>query len=44
VNLEADLLAKYTERLLAAGSAPLNSDPMSAAWLVSQGYGGMSKR
>lgn len=39
VNLEADLLAKYTERLLAAGSAPLHSDPMSAAWLVSQGYG-----
>ena len=43
VNLEADLLAKYTERLLAASAAPASgaaSEPaITPAWLVSQGYG-----
>ena len=37
VNLEADLLAKYTERLLGAGGAPAAA--ISADWLVSHGYG-----
>ncbi|MEB3306663.1 MAG: riboflavin synthase [Cyanobacteriota bacterium] len=39
VNLEADLLAKYTERLLEAGAGPQSSESISADWLVSQGYG-----
>ncbi|MEB3184730.1 MAG: riboflavin synthase [Cyanobacteriota bacterium] len=45
VNLEADLLAKYTERLLGtgaaggAGAAHGSDAPISADWLVSQGYG-----
>jgi len=41
VNLEADLLAKYTERLL-AGSAALPSapasDPITPDWLARQGW------
>jgi riboflavin synthase len=40
VNLEADLLAKYTERLLGAVGASAAAGPaISADWLVSQGYG-----
>ena len=41
VNLEADLLAKYTERLLGAGAgAPAARGPaITADWLVSHGYG-----
>lgn len=35
VNLEADLLAKYTESLLRARSAPA---PLDAAWLVEHGW------
>ena len=42
VNLEADLLAKYTERLLAArqagAPAPEPSAPISAAWLTEHGW------
>jgi riboflavin synthase len=44
VNLEADLLAKYTERLLRGGpgfasrpGAPAQ-EPMSAAWLAERGW------
>jgi riboflavin synthase len=36
VNLEADLLAKYTERLLAHQSAPQAT--LSAAWLAEHGW------
>lgn len=39
VNLEADLLAKYTERLLAAGVATAVEPAITAEWLMSQGYG-----
>jgi len=48
VNLEADLLAKYTERLLAAGGAPgqgsgttegTGAGGISAAWLAEHGWG-----
>ena len=40
VNLEADLLAKYTERLLAGPVAVLSQvQGPSAEWLVSHGYG-----
>lgn len=39
VNLEADLLAKYTERLLGAGARGTGSPGISAEWLVSHGYG-----
>ncbi|MFM7548179.1 MAG: riboflavin synthase [Cyanobacteriota bacterium] len=39
VNLEADLLAKYTERLLAARVSAATAAPITADWLVSQGYG-----
>ncbi len=39
VNLEADLLAKYTERLLGAGSHGMGHPGISAEWLVSHGYG-----
>ncbi len=39
VNLEADLLAKYTERLLGAGAAAGAGPAITAEWLVSQGYG-----
>ena len=44
VNLEADLLAKYTERLLAAAS-PGGIDvgaetPLTSTWLAEQGWGG----
>jgi riboflavin synthase len=40
VNLEADLLAKYTERLLAGPVAGISQAPgPSAEWLVSHGYG-----
>ncbi|MCP9771467.1 riboflavin synthase [Synechococcus sp. Tobar12-5m-g] len=46
INLEADLLAKYTERLLGAGAAPRterSGAPMAAAeiepgWLAEQGW------
>ena len=41
VNLEADLLAKYTERLLqhgGAGSASASAD-LSRAWLADHGWG-----
>lgn len=46
VNLEADLLAKYAERLLAARLAPAAppsqpaSPQLSAAWLADHGWGG----
>jgi riboflavin synthase len=43
VNLEADLLAKYTERLLEAGSGSQGRTGISTEWLVSQGYGGMAE-
>ena len=43
VNLEADLLAKYTERLLAArvapGAAEQASPQLSRAWLAEHGWG-----
>ncbi len=43
VNLEADLLAKYTERLLqaaAAGPSPGAPGPgLTAAWLAQHGWG-----
>ena len=43
VNLEADLLAKYTERLLAApmapGGAEQASPQLSRAWLAEHGWG-----
>jgi riboflavin synthase len=43
VNLEADLLAKYTERLLAArmaaGGAEEASPQLSRAWLAEHGWG-----
>jgi riboflavin synthase len=39
VNLEADLLAKYTERLLGAGASAGAGPAITAEWLVSQGYG-----
>ena len=39
VNLEADLLAKYTERLLGAGAAAARGPAITADWLVSHGYG-----
>ncbi len=39
VNLEADLLAKYTERLLGAGAAMATGPAVTADWLVSHGYG-----
>ena len=43
VNLEADLLAKYTERLLAArmaaGGAEETSPQLSRAWLAEHGWG-----
>ena len=42
VNLEADLLAKYTERLLAAGplrgSGSSNEAPLTSGWLAEQGW------
>jgi riboflavin synthase len=40
VNLEADLLAKYTERLLMATRADAHEPPLSASWLAEQGWGG----
>ncbi len=44
VNLEADLLAKYTERLLAAtdpGAIDVGAEiPLTADWLAEQGWGG----
>ncbi|MEI7664716.1 MAG: riboflavin synthase [Synechococcaceae cyanobacterium ELA263] len=44
VNLEADLLAKYTERLLAAarsGGGEVGAEtPLSSNWLAEQGWGG----
>ncbi len=44
VNLEADLLAKYTERLLAAGplgaTDPRDEPPLTSSWLAEQGWGG----
>ena len=43
VNLEADLLAKYTERLLAAGplgaADPRGEPPLTSSWLAEQGWG-----
>jgi riboflavin synthase len=37
VNLEADLLAKYTERLLASrGGEP--AQPLDRAWLAEHGW------
>ncbi|MEI6029719.1 MAG: riboflavin synthase [Synechococcaceae cyanobacterium ELA739] len=39
VNLEADLLAKYTERLLMATQAQAKEPPLSAGWLAEQGWG-----
>ncbi|NDF62009.1 MAG: riboflavin synthase [Synechococcaceae bacterium WBB_3_034] len=40
VNLEADLLAKYTERLLRHGSpAAAAEPPLTAAWLADHGWG-----
>jgi riboflavin synthase len=39
VNLEADLLAKYTEQLLAARGQGKDSGGIGAEWLVSHGYG-----
>lgn len=39
VNLEADLLAKYTERLLGLAGAPSGPPAISAAWLAEQGWG-----
>jgi riboflavin synthase len=43
VNLEADLLAKYTERLLAARMAPGGAEEaspqLSRAWLAEHGWG-----
>ena len=40
VNLEADLLAKYTERLLRHGApAAAAEPPMTAAWLADHGWG-----
>ncbi|KEF41039.1 MAG: riboflavin synthase subunit alpha [Cyanobium sp. CACIAM 14] len=42
VNLEADLLAKYTERLLRAGPVPAPAGtgerPISSAWLAEHGW------
>ena len=44
VNLEADLLAKYTERLLAAvspGGIDVGAEtPLTSTWLAEQGWGG----
>ncbi len=40
VNLEADLLAKYTERLIAAGTRPAPATaPLDGAWLAEHGWG-----
>jgi riboflavin synthase len=42
VNLEADLLAKYTERLLLEGGRPAAAAPaqdLSASWLAEHGWG-----
>lgn len=39
VNLEADLLAKYTERLLGSARATSNvADPINSAWLQEHGW------
>jgi len=40
VNLEVDVIARYTERLLTVGSAtpPPADEPLSASWLASQGW------
>jgi len=39
VNLEIDLLARYTERLLAAGDGGGASGELSAEWLSAHGWG-----
>ena len=39
VNLEADLLAKYAERLLAGRMAEGTTPQISAAWLAEHGWG-----
>jgi riboflavin synthase len=39
VNLEADLLAKYTERLLAVANPTQVSSEISSAWLAEHGWG-----
>jgi riboflavin synthase len=38
VNLEADLLAKYTERLLGATATGSGSEPISGSWLADHGW------
>ena len=38
VNLEADLLAKYTERLLAATGPSGAAEPINAPWLADHGW------
>lgn len=38
VNLEADLLARYVERLLAHGGAPADAAPLDRSWLVEHGW------
>ena len=39
VNLEIDLLARYTERLIGASAAKAETPPISAAWLAEHGWG-----
>ena len=39
VNLEIDLLARYTERLLSAASPQPQGDAVTAAWLTEHGWG-----
>jgi riboflavin synthase len=38
VNLEADLLAKYTERLLLDTRKPRNPEPITPGWLAERGW------
>ena len=38
VNLEIDLLARYTERLLAASDGGERSGELSADWLAAHGW------
>ena len=39
VNLEADLLAKYTERLLRPAGMAAPEATLSSAWLAEHGWG-----
>ena len=39
VNLEIDLLARYTERLLGGGDHQHGGQVISAAWLAEHGWG-----